>query len=648
MIQLTGAGKRFGHKLLFDGADWQINPRDRIGMVGANGTGKTTMLRVLAGLESLDYGSYQGMKSISAGYLPQDGLALSGDTVFAECMKVFNDLQEMEQEMESLSHNLADLDPVGPEYGQASERLHRLQDEFRLRDGYALEAKAGAVLGGLGFRKEDWRRRTEEFSGGWQMRIALAKLLLQQPNLLLLDEPTNHLDLEARNWLEDYLHNYPHAFVLISHDRFFLDATVDQIVEIWNKRVYFYSGNYAKYLDQKTQRFEQLEAAAKNQRDRIEQLEIFINRFRYQATKAKQVQSRIKELEKIERIELPPEEKTIHFTFPQPKSSGRSVVELVGAGKSYGPKEVLKDVDLVIERGDRVALVGVNGAGKSTLIRLLAAKDPLTEGELKLGHNAEPGYFAQDQYKELDTEARVLEDLGQFSPVSTQTELRNLLGCFLFRDDDVFKPIGVLSGGERNRYALLRMLLRPTNFLLLDEPTNHLDMRAKDVLLDALLKYTGTVVFVSHDRYFIDKLATRVFEVADGGVQVYPGNYEDFLWRKQQGGNGTSATLATNGAVPAPAIASNDRGLDTDQEITDAKSKRLNPIKRKQMQERSRDIEEDIARVEAAIAICETGLLNYVSAEETKRQNLDLENQRKELEQLMAEWEELGQALEAG
>ena len=648
MIQLTGAGKRFGHKLLFDGADWQINPRDRIGMVGANGTGKTTMLRVLAGLESLDYGSYQGMKSISAGYLPQDGLALSGDTVFAECMKVFNDLQEMEQEMESLSHNLADLDPVGPEYGQASERLHRLQDEFRLRDGYALEAKAGAVLGGLGFRKEDWRRRTEEFSGGWQMRIALAKLLLQQPNLLLLDEPTNHLDLEARNWLEDYLHNYPHAFVLISHDRFFLDATVDQIVEIWNKRVYFYSGNYAKYLDQKTQRFEQLEAAAKNQRDRIEQLEIFINRFRYQATKAKQVQSRIKELEKIERIELPPEEKTIHFTFPQPKPSGRSVVELLGAGKSYGLKEVLKSVDLVIERGDRVALVGVNGAGKSTLIRLLAAKDPLTEGELKLGHNAEPGYFAQDQYKELDTEARVLEDLGQFSPVSTQTELRNLLGCFLFRDDDVFKPIGVLSGGERNRYALLRMLLRPTNFLLLDEPTNHLDMRAKDVLLDALLKYTGTVVFVSHDRYFIDKLATRVFEVADGGVQVYPGNYEDFLWRKQQGGNGTSATLATNGAVPAPAIASNDRGLDTDQEITDAKSKRLNPIKRKQMQERSRDIEEDIARVEAAIAICETGLLNYVSAEETKRQNLDLENQRKELEQLMAEWEELGQALEAG
>src|SRR5713226_1260534 len=398
MIQLTGAGKRFGHKLLFDGTDWQINPRDRVGLVGANGTGKTTLLRILAGLEGLDYGSCQGMKSISAGYLPQDGLALSGDTVFAECMKVFAHLHEMEQEMEALSHSLAELDPTGVEYAQASERLHRVQDEFRMRDGYSLEAKAGAVLGGLGFRKEDWTRRTEEFSGGWQMRIALAKLLLQQPNLLLLDEPTNHLDLEARNWLEDYLHNYPHAFVLISHDRFFLDAAVDQIAEIWNKRVYFYSGNYAKYLDQKTQRFEQLAAAAKNQRERIEQLEIFINRFRYQATKAKQVQSRIKELEKIERIELPPEEKTIHFSFPQPKPGGRIVAEFVGVAKSYGEKEVFRDVSFMIERADRIALVGVNGAGKSTLIKLLSGTEPLTNGECRLGHNVQADYFLQDQY----------------------------------------------------------------------------------------------------------------------------------------------------------------------------------------------------------------------------------------------------------
>src|SRR5882762_7294089 len=629
MIQLTGAGKRFGHKLLFEGADWQINPRDRVGLVGANGTGKTTLLRILAGLEGLDYGSCQGMKSISAGYLPQDGLVLSGDTVFAECMKVFNDLRGMEQEMETLSHSLAELDPASADYAQASERLHRLQGEFRLRDGYALEAKAGAVLGGLGFGKEDWGRLPEDFSGGWQMRIALAKLLIQQPNLLLLDEPTNHLDLEARNWLEDYLHNYPHAFVLISHDRFFLDATVDQIAEVWNKRVYFYIGNYAKYLEQKTQRFEQLSAAAKNQRDRIEQLEVFINRFRYQATKAKQVQSRIKELEKMERIEMPPEEKTIHFSFPQPKPSGRIVAEFKGVAKSYGEKEVFRNVNFIIERGDRVALVGVNGAGKSTLIKLLAGTEPLTAGQYKPGHNVESDYFAQDQYKELNPDARILDDISELSPRSTQTELRSLLGCFLFQADDVFKHIGVLSGGERGRYALLRLLLRPANFLLLDEPTNHLDMRAKDVLLEALMEYNGTVVFVSHDRYFIDKLATRVFEIGDGKVEVYPGNYEDYLWRKQGGSAKQNEAIRQQLNMPEPAspIPSNGNQAAADAQ-SPARAKRMNPIKRKKIEDRIHALEAEISRTETVIAQCETALQGFVSAEESQRQSQELDQQK--------------------
>src|SRR5712671_1664685 len=541
VIQLSSAGKRYGHKLLFEGADWMITPRDRVGLVGANGTGKSTLLKILAGTESLDYGSVSRAKGISAGYLPQDGLALSGRTVFAECMSVFSKLRKMEQEMEELTGRMSELDHSSPEYTQVAERYQRIEHEFTTRDGYAVEAQVGTVLGGLGFRKEDWTRQTEEFSGGWQMRIALVKLLLQQPNLLLLDEPSNHLDLEARNWLEEYLSNYPYAFVLISHDRYFLDVTITNIVEIWNKRIHLYSGNYEKYLDAKTQRLEQLEAAYRNQRERIEQLEVFINRFRYQATKAKQVQSRIKELEKIERIEIPPEEKTIHFSFPQPKPSGRIVAEFVGLAKSYpakagtnsGEKEVFGDVSFLIERGDRIALIGVNGAGKSTLIKLLAGTEKITRGEFKLGHNVEPDYFAQDQYKELDADARMIDDLGAASPRSTQTELRSLLGCFLFSEDDVFKKIGVLSGGERGRYALLRLLLHPANFLLLDEPTNHLDLRAKDVLLEALMKYTGTIVFVSHDRYFIDKLATRVFEIGDGKVEIYPGNYEDYLWRKQ-------------------------------------------------------------------------------------------------------------------
>ena len=313
MIQLSSAGKRYGHKLLFEGADWLLTPRDRVGLVGANGTGKSTLLKILGGLESLDYGSLSTAKGISAGYLPQDGLTLSGRTVFGECMTVFDELRALEKEMEDLTRSMSELDHASPEYARVADRYHRIEHEFQMRDGYAIEAQVGTVLTGLGFHKDDWNRDTEEFSGGWQMRIALAKLLLQQPNLLLLDEPTNHLDLEARNWLEEYLVNYPHAFVLISHDRYFLDVTVNKIVEIWNKRIHFYSGNYDKYLAQKTQRQEQLEAAYRNQRERIEQLEVFINRFRYTATKAKQVQSRIKELEKMERIEIPPEERTIHF-----------------------------------------------------------------------------------------------------------------------------------------------------------------------------------------------------------------------------------------------------------------------------------------------------------------------------------------------
>src|SRR5579862_4604137 len=481
MIQLRGAGKRFGPKILFENCDWLITPRERTGLVGANGTGKSTLLKILGGMESLDYGSMTTMKGITQGYLPQDGLTLSGRTIFDECISVFSDLHEMERELEILHQTIGELDPASNEYSAAADRLHHIDTEFRNRDGYAIEAQVGTVLDGLGFRKEDWTRRTEHFSGGWQMRIALAKLLLAKPNMLLLDEPTNHLDLEARNWLEQYLANYPYAYVLISHDRYFLDVTVNRTVEIWNKHVQFYSGNYEKYLSQKAERKQQLEA--------------FISRFRYQATKAKQVQSRIKELEKIERIEVPPDESTIHFSFPQPKPSGRIVAEFKDVSKSYGAKHVFSGAEFIIERGDRIALVGVNGAGKSTLIKLLAGTEPTTHGEFRLGHNVESDYFAQDQYKELEADARLIDDLGDAAPGRGETELRGLLGCFLFSEDDVFKKIGVLSGGERGRYALLRLLLHPANFLLLDEPTNHLDLRAKDVLLNALMEYTGTVVF---------------------------------------------------------------------------------------------------------------------------------------------------------
>jgi ATP-binding cassette subfamily F protein 3 len=640
MLQFTGAGKRFGHKLLFEGLDWLITPKERTGLVGGNGTGKSTLLKVIAGMEQLDYGSMTAMKGIRLGYLPQDGLQVSGRSVFAECMSVFASLKDLEAELEELTVKISEFDPAGEEYHQVAERFERADSEFRARDGYAIEAQVGAVLAGLGFRKEDWLRQTEEFSGGWQMRLALAKLLLEKPNVLLLDEPTNHLDLEARTWLEQYLDNYEFAYILISHDRYFLDVTVKKIAEIWNKRVAFYTGGYEKYRAQKAERLAQLQSAYKNQRDKIEQLETFINRFRAQATKAKQVQSRIKELEKIERIELPPEEQTIHFAFPQPKVSGRIVAEFKGVSKKYGAKQVLHNVDFIIERGDRIALVGINGAGKSTLIKLLAGAEQLTSGDYTLGHNVTPDYFAQDQYKELDVNERVLDDLSGVAPRSSQTELRNLLGCFLFSEDDVFKRIGVLSGGERNRYALARMLLHPANFLLLDEPTNHLDIRAKDVLLEALENFTGTVVFVSHDRYFIEQLATRVFEIADGEVRVFPGNYADYLWRKE-GGHEKVPTLkdVLIGVPPAEPIPLPLRGV--------ASGKRVNPIKLKQMQDQSRELERRIAELESSIQQTEAKLAEFVGADEAIRLANQLEVNRGELETTMAEWEAVTREIEA-
>ena len=658
MIQLSGAGKRFGPRILFEELNWLITPKERVGIVGANGTGKSTLLKVLGDIESLDYGSVNSAKALRAGYLPQDGIHLTGRTVFAECMSVFEALRALEQEQKDLAQRMAELDHESPEYRQIAERYHEIQDEFPARAAYTVESRVGSVLAGLGFPRTDWERRVEEFSGGWQMRIALAKLLLEEPNLLLLDEPPTHLDIEARNWLETYLAGYPHAFVLISHDRYFLDVTVSYTAEIRNKRVHFYSGGYSKYESQKAEKRAQIEAAYKNQRERIEALEAFINRFRYQATKAKQVQSRIKELEKIERIELPAEEKTIHFRFPQPKPSGRIVAEMRGVAKSYGQKLVFSNATFHIERGDRIALVGVNGAGKSTLIRLLSGEEPVSAGEYTLGHNAEPDYFAQDQYKALDPDATLLDDLSAVASRASNTELRNILGSFLFSEDDVFKRIGVLSGGERNRYALARMLMTPKNFLLLDEPTNHLDIRAKDVLLNALREFNGTVVFVSHDRYFLDNLATRVIEVADGVVAPYAENYEDYLWRKNGGAAAPTSAPAKTHAQPKhhepkphPQRHNKPQAQPQPQPQPETPRQqgtgRLNPIKLRQMKERQRSIEDEVTRLEVEIADFEQALSHFQSADESIEIAGILESRRNDMTQLLAEWEDVSATIEA-
>jgi ATP-binding cassette, subfamily F, member 3 len=655
MLSLHNAGKRFGPRILFLEANWLIRNQEKTALVGANGTGKSTLMKILTGRETLDYGTLEQTRGISIGYLPQEGLQLTGRTVFEECLTVFDELHEMEREIERLTGQLAELHHESAEYQSAAERYSILQDRFHALDGYALDAQVGGVLTGLGFSKEDWARQTDEFSGGWQMRIALAKLLLAKPNLLLLDEPTNHLDLETRNWLEDYLRTYPFAYILISHDRYFLDVTIDRTVEIWNKRLTIYQGNYTKYLKQKDERREQLVAAYRNQHEQIERLEAFINRFRYQATKAKQVQSRIKELEKIERIEIPEEEPVIHFKFPQPPPSGRTVAAAEGLAKSYGPKHVFSGAHFTIERGDRLALVGVNGAGKSTLIKLLTGDEAPTEGSIHLGHNVVAEYFAQDQYKVLDPEGRMLDDINSAARPIPEVQLRSLLGCFLFSGDDVFKPLGVLSGGERNRYALARILVSPSNFLLLDEPTNHLDMRAKDVLLEALASYSGTVVFVSHDRYFIDRLATRVIEIENGAVTAYEGNYEDYLRRKE----------ALAAPLPAPEAEAKARAMEIGSTIvieggydasdrqasidssSNHRQRRLNPIKQKQMEDRCAFLEEEIPRIEASIAHTEEQLGVYVSAAETQRLADLAAELRAQLAALTAEWEGVMAQLEA-
>ena len=654
MIQLSAVGKHFGSKTLFEGLNWVVGNNERVGLVGANGTGKSTLLKMLAGIEGPDDGDVSFVKGTTTGYLPQDGLTLSGGSVTEECLSVFGHLLDIEKEMEQLTHKMGEIDPKGPEYQKVADRYHKIETKFQQHDGYRLEAQVGEVLNGLGFSRADQDRRTEEFSGGWQMRIALAKLLLTKPNMLLLDEPTNHLDLEARNWLEQYLHDYPYSFVVISHDRYFLDVTVDRILEIWNKKTFFYTGNYDRYLLQKNDRRVQLEAAYRNQRDRIEQVEAFINRFRYQATKAKQVQSRIKELERIERIELPDEEKIIHFSFPQPKPSGKIVAECKDVAKSYGEKRVFSGINFTISRGDRISLVGINGAGKSTLIKLLSGVEKPTAGEFRLGHNVEADYFAQDQYKALDPNATLIDDIASVAPIgsSGQTQLRSILGSFLFSADEVFKKIGVLSGGERNRYALARMLLHPANFLLLDEPTNHLDMQAKDVLLEALQKFTGTVLFVSHDRYFIDKLANRVFEIENGHFEDFQGNYEDYLWQKDRRGKLSTplpgvVSAPLPGVVSAPLPGAGQPSSAASGNGASAKpAKKVNPVLIRKMEQQREQLEAKIAECEKEITAYELDLANFKSAEESKRVAALLEDRRTRLAAITRDWEELALALE--
>ena len=532
MIQLSDLTKTFGDRTLFDHVTWQIGDGERVGLCGPNGAGKTTLLKILGGLEEADSGAVVKPAALSIGYLPQDGLSHTGRTVFEEASSAFQPLLDIKAEMHDIEHKLGDASILQGEHDAMLSRYSELQDRFRLDEGYSMDLRIASVLRGLGFSSEDAGRPCETFSGGWQMRIALAKLLLGRPNLLLLDEPTNHLDLEARNWLEEYLGSYPYAVILVSHDRYFLDAVVTRITDVHLRKLTDYVGNYSKYVEQRDAMLERLRQTKREQDEEVARVKMFIDRFRYQATKAAQVQSRIKLLEKVVPIEVPPERKRIHFRFPVCAKSGRTVIEVKHASKAYGSLKVFERLDLHIERGDRIALVGPNGAGKSTLMRLLSGEETPNTGQRTVGHQVVMEYFAQDEATRLDPALTVYETLEAGSPNDMVPAIRNLLGGFLFSGDDIYKKAGVLSGGERTRLAVARMLLRPSNTLLLDEPTNHLDLDSKDVLLDALEDYGGTLIIVSHDRYFVEKLATKIIEIGHGQALVYPGTYKEFLWHK--------------------------------------------------------------------------------------------------------------------
>ncbi len=534
MIQLSELSKSFGDRVLLERVTWKIGDRERVGLCGPNGAGKTTLLRILARLEEADSGNVILPTSLTVGYLPQDGLTHSGRTLFEETSTALQYLLDIKTEMHKIEHELGNLSLPKFEHDAMLERYSELQDRFRILDGYSIDLRVTTILHGLGFTHKDLNRLTETFSGGWQMRIALAKLLLRQPSLLLLDEPTNHLDLDARNWLEHFLTEYPHAVLLISHDRYFLDTVVTRITDLNLYRLIDYPGNYTKFIVARDAMMNRLRQEKHEQDEEVSRIKAFIDRFRYQATKASQVQSRVKLLKKIVPIEVPPERKRIHFNFPNCAKSGRTVLELSRVQKRYPELTVFNDIQLHIDRGDRIALIGPNGAGKSTLMRMLSGNESPDSGTLTLGHNVIIEYFAQDEASRMDPSLTVHETLQASSMTETAPMIRTILGGFLFSGDDVYKKVRVLSGGERTRLAVARMLLRPSNTLLLDEPTNHLDLESKDVLLEALEDYGGTLIFVSHDRYFVEKLATKIIEVGKGQAISYPGTYNDFLWRKEQ------------------------------------------------------------------------------------------------------------------
>ncbi len=637
MIAITNLSYFLGDRALYDSASLHIKPKQKIGLIGLNGTGKSTLLRMINGEFQPDEGSISKAGDCTIGFLNQDLLSYqTDDSILSVAMQAFerqNELQvEIDKILYEMEHNYRD---------ELVDKLARVQDEFDALDGYSVQSKAEAILEGLGFVTSDLERPLRLFSGGWRMRVMLAKLLLQKPSLLMLDEPTNHLDLPSIQWVEKYVQNYEGAVIVVSHDRQFLDNTIDTTVEVASGKLNYYSGNYSFYLEEKALRNEIQKGAFENQQAKIKQTERFIERFKAKATKSKQVQSRVKALDRMDVVDQVVDENAkVHFRFQFTTQPGRHVFQLEDASKAYGEKVILDMTNISMERGDKIALIGANGRGKSTVLRVVAGTEPI-EGKRRLGHNVEFTFYAQHQLESLNVKHNLIEELKYANSTKTETELRTVLGCFLFSGDDVFKKIKVLSGGEKSRVALAKVLLSQANFLLLDEPTNHLDMQSVNILIQALQQYEGSYIVVSHDRYFVENIANKIWYIEDHEIKEYPGTYEEYeIWIAERGlESAVSEKAVVSSAPPQKTQHSNTQSSQKSntKSVTNEEGQKL-----KKAQKLVEELENTINDLEKQKKDLETKLANpkiYDNQEEFTAVNTKYTDIKQKLDKVTNDWE---------
>ena len=632
MIAINNLTFEIGARALYDEANWHIKPGEKIGLIGANGTGKTTLLKMIVGEYKPTSGTISMAKDLTMGYLNQDLLSYSSDkTIVHVAMEAFHRQNQLHDEIETL------LQKLETEYTE--DLLHKLSDkqhEFEVLDGYNIEYKAHEILAGLGFSEADCQRKLSTFSGGWRMRVMLAKILLQAPDILLLDEPTNHLDLPSIQWLEDYLKAFDGAVIIVSHDRWFLDKVINRTVESRKGKLTVYAGNYSFYLEEKAQREEIQRGEFKNQQSKIKQEERLIERFRAKASKAKMAQSRIKALDKLERVDdVDDDNPSVNFSFRFSRQSGRHVVTMEHITKKYPAIDILDNAEAIIEKGDKIALIGANGKGKSTLLRIVAGADKDFEGKCETGHNVTQTFFAQHQLESLHLESQILQELQAFAPKHNETELRSILGSFLFTGDDVFKKIKVLSGGEKSRVALAKALTADANFLILDEPTNHLDIASVNILIQALQQFEGTLIVVSHDRYFLDNVANKIWFIENQKIKVYPGTYAEYdAWQAKR-------KIEQKNEPPAPKVEKKveKEPVAVKQQPNDDRSRQLKKLNQDlvKMEEQITSLEQTIKQLEAQLAD------DNLYANASKAQNVTDTYQLKKLElgEVQQKWEAL-------